>query len=175
MADDGETHTASLTFRRRNALENMMPNVRVPPFEEFYSTHRDRVYRLLVRKLGRERAEDAFQETFLRALRAYDDLGHGDELGAWAATIAERVAIDVHRRARPTGEPDDGTAWDSRPAHAELEHLAGQLPPTERAAVVLRYGYDLDYEQIGAVLGSNAIAARQATSAGVRRLRKELR
>ena len=60
------------------------------------------------------------------------------------------------------------------PQHAELEHLAGELPPTERAAVVLRYGYDLDYEQIGAVLGSNATAARQAASAGVRRLRKEL-
>jgi RNA polymerase sigma factor (sigma-70 family) len=151
-----------------------MPNMRVPPFEEFYSTHRDRVFGLLVSRLGRQRAEDAFQETFLRALRAYGDLRHGDQLGAWATTIAERVAIDIHRRARPTAELDDGMTWDSRPAHAELEHLAGQLPATERAAVVLRYGYDLDYEQIGAVLGSNAIAARQATSAGVRRLRKEL-
>lgn len=151
-----------------------MASVRVPPFEDFYATHQDRVYRLLVSRLGRERAEDAFQETFLRALRAYGDLRHGDQLGAWAATIAERVAIDVHRRARPSEELDDGATWDSRPAHAELEHLAGQLPATERAAVVLRYGYDLDYEQIGAVLGSNAIAARQATSAGVRRLRKEL-
>jgi RNA polymerase sigma factor (sigma-70 family) len=152
----------------------MMPNVRLPPFEEFYSAHRDRVYRLLVSRLGRQRAEDAFQETFLRALRAYGDLRHGDQLGAWAATIAERVAIDVHRRARPTEELDDATTWDSRPAHADLEHLAGRLPATERAAVVLRYGYDLDFEQIGAVLGSNATAARQATSAGVRRLRKEL-
>ena len=61
-----------------------------------------------------------------------------------------------------------------RPAYAELEHLAARLPATERAAVVLRYGYDLDYDQIGAVLGSNAVAARQAASAGVRRLRKEL-
>ena len=113
------------------------------------------------------------QETFLRALRAYGDLRHGDQLGAWAATIAERVAIDVHRRARSTeGSSRRGIRG---PLHAELEHLAGQLPATERAAVVLRYGYDLDYEQIGAVLGSNAIAARQATSAGVRRLRKELR
>jgi DNA-directed RNA polymerase specialized sigma24 family protein len=50
------------------------------------------------------------------------------------------------------------------------------LPPTERAAVVLRYGYDLDYSDIGAALGSNATAARQAASAGIRRLRqKELR
>jgi DNA-directed RNA polymerase specialized sigma24 family protein len=62
---------------------------------------------------------------------------------------------------------------DGRPAFAELEHLAGELPPTERAAVVLRYGYDLDYDDIGAALGSNAVAARQAASAGIRRLRRK--
>lgn len=151
-----------------------MSTVSVPPFEEFYASHRDRVFRLLVRRLGRQQAEDAFQETFLRALRAYGSLRHADNLGAWAATIAENVAVDVQRRRRPVDELDEPADWDTRPAHAELEHLAGDLPPTERAAVVLRYGYDLDYEQIGAVLGSNAVAARQATSAGVRRLRKEL-
>jgi DNA-directed RNA polymerase specialized sigma24 family protein len=89
-------------------------------------------------------------------------------------TIAEHVVIDAHRRSRATDELQEAESWDGRPAHAELEHLAGGLPPTERAAVVLRYGYDLDYDQIGAVLGSNATAARQAASAGVRRLRKEL-
>jgi RNA polymerase sigma factor (sigma-70 family) len=152
----------------------MMTTVPVPPFEQFYEAHRDRVYGLLVRRLGRQRAEDAFQETFLRALSGYGRLSHGEQLGAWVATIAERVAIDVHRRTRPTAELDELPGWDSRPPHAALEHLAGRLPPTERAAVVLRYGYDLDYEQIGAVLGSNSTAARQAASAGVRRLRKEL-
>jgi RNA polymerase sigma factor (sigma-70 family) len=152
----------------------MMKPVDVPPFETFYAEHRGRVYRLLVLRLGRQQAEDAFQETFLRALRSYDDLRHGEQLGAWVATIAERVAIDVHRRARPSPEATDDPSWDSRPAYAQLEHLAARLPATERAAVVLRYGYDLDYDQIGAVLGSNAVAARQATSAGVRRLRKEL-
>ena len=151
-----------------------MKPVDVPPFEEFYAAHGDRVYRLLVRRLGRQQAEDAFQETFLRALRAYARLRHAEELGAWVSTIAERVAIDVYRRARPTSDAVEVETWDARPAYADLEHLSARLPATERAAVVLRYGYDFDYEQIGAVLGSNAVAARQATSAGVRRLRKEL-
>jgi DNA-directed RNA polymerase specialized sigma24 family protein len=127
----------------------MMEAVRVPPFERFYEANRDEIYAFLVRRLGRERAEDAFQETFLRALRAYGRLRHGRHLR----------------------EP---TAPDRRPAYAELEHLAGALPPTERTAVILRYGYDLDYAEIGAALGSSPEAARQATSAGVRRLRKEL-
>ena len=39
----------------------------VPPFERFYAENRDAVFAHLVRLLGRQRAEDAFQETFLRA------------------------------------------------------------------------------------------------------------
>ena len=54
-----------------------------------------------------------------------------------------------------------------------MRDLTEELPPTERAAVVLRYGYDLDYKRIGAVLGSSAEAARQAASSGVRRLRRK--
>jgi RNA polymerase sigma factor (sigma-70 family) len=147
--------------------------VSLPPFERFYEEHREEIYAFLTRRLGRERAEDAFQETFLKALRAYPKLRHGEHLRAWAYTIASRVAIDEHRRPRADAELPELAALDGRPAFAQLEHLADELPPTERAAVVLRYGYDLDYAEIGAALGSNATAARQAASAGIRRLRRK--
>ena len=39
---------------------------------------------------------------------------------------------------------------------------------------MLRYGYDLTYDQIAAALDSSPEAARQAASTGVRRLRKEM-
>ncbi|HZR93589.1 MAG TPA: sigma-70 family RNA polymerase sigma factor [Gaiellaceae bacterium] len=145
----------------------------IPPFERFYHEHRSAVLSVLRRRLGSQRAEDAYQETFLRALRAYDRLRDGRNLRAWVLTIAERVAIDEQRRARGQAELPEQEAWDARPAFAQLEHLVSQLPPTERAAVVLRYGYDLDYERIGAALGSGAEAARQAASSGVRRLRRK--
>jgi RNA polymerase sigma factor (sigma-70 family) len=152
----------------------MMSTMAVPPFERFYEQHRDEIYAFLTRRLGANRAEDAFQETFLRALRAYPRLEHGDHLRAWAYTIAARIVIDDQRRApRVAAELPELAATDGRPAYAELEHLAADLPPTERAAVVLRYGYDLDYDDIGAALGSNATAARQAASSGVRRLRRK--
>jgi RNA polymerase sigma factor (sigma-70 family) len=147
--------------------------MRVPAFERFYESHRNEIWAFLVRRLGRERAEDAFQETFLRALRAYPRLEHGRHLRAWAYTIAGRVAIDELRRGAPDALAEEVATEDGRPAYAELEHLASHLPPTERAAVVLRYGYDLDYEEIGAALGSSAEAARQAASSGVRRLRRK--
>ena len=145
----------------------------IPPFERFYAEHGEEVYGVLVRRLGRQRAEDAFQETFLRALRAYSALRHGDHLRAWVLTIARNVAIDAFRRERPTAELEEPAELPRRPAYAELEHLTDDLPPTERAAVVLRYAYDMPYAAIGAALGSSEDAARQATSAGVRRLRKK--
>ncbi len=151
-----------------------MDGVSIPPFERFYAAHREEVYGYLSRLLGRELAEDAFQETFLRALRAYPDLEHGRHLRAWAFTIATRVALDERRRHRAAPEVPDGAILDSRPAYAELEHLAGELPATERAAVVLRYGYDLAYGEIASALGSSEEAARQAASAGVRRLRRRM-
>jgi RNA polymerase sigma factor (sigma-70 family) len=152
----------------------MMEAVAIPPFERFYEAHREEILAFLVRRLGRDRAEDAFQETFLRALRAYGRLAHGEHLRAWAYTIASRVALDELRRGRPAAVAGAGAdaAEDELPAYAQLEHLAAGLPPTERAAVVLRYGYDLEYAEIGAALGSNAEAARQAASSGVRRLRR---
>ena len=147
----------------------------IPPFETFYAAHRDEVLRYLNSRLGGQRAEDAFQETFLRALRAYDRLEHADHLRAWILTIASRIAIDDVRRRRPHDElaEDAIRHEDARPAFEELAPLTDGLPPKERAAVVLRYGYDLDYDEIGDALGTSDGAARQAASAGVRRLRKE--
>jgi RNA polymerase sigma factor (sigma-70 family) len=149
-----------------------MHAVAVPPFESFYLEYRADVLRLLRRRLGADGAEDAFQETFLRALRAYDRLEHGEHLRAWVLTIAQNVALDALRRARARVELVETGAEDLRPAYAELADLTDGLPPKERAAVVLRYGYDLSYDQIAAVLGSSRDAARQAASTGVRRLRR---
>ncbi len=152
----------------------MMGNVAtepIPPFERFYVAHRDEVLGYLRRLLG-QRAEDAWQETFLRALRAYDRLEHGRHLRAWVFTIATNVAMD-DLRARPQPQPDGEPSVElRRDAFRDLEHLTGDLPPTERAAVVLRYGYDLAYVQIADALGSSEEAARAAASSGVRRLRR---
>jgi RNA polymerase sigma factor (sigma-70 family) len=144
----------------------------VPPFESFYEENQDAVLRELRRLLGRD-AEDAYQETFLRALRGYGRLRNADNLRAWVLTIARRVAADHYRRREAKPEPAEPQR-DSRPAYAELGELAEELPRKERAAVVLRYGYDLSYAAIGAALGSSEDAARQAASSGVRRLRRRM-
>jgi RNA polymerase sigma factor (sigma-70 family) len=154
--DDGESVTAG-----------------IPPFETFYMGHREEVIRVLRRLVGPDAAEDAFQETFLRALRAYTRLDHGDHLRAWVLTIARNVALDLQRRTRARGELPEIPYEDGRPAFEDLAPLTDELPEKERAAVVLRYGYDLSYDEIAAAIGSSPDAARQAASSGVRRLRRK--
>ena len=154
-------------------MRSMAPADQIPPFERFYLAHREEVLRYLRRLLG-PRADDAWQETFLRALRAYDRLEHGRHLRAWVFTIATNVAMDELRpRAQSNLEQTAEPAAElRRDSFKELEHLTDELPPTERAAVVLRYGYDLGYAQIADALGSSEEAARAAASSGVRRLRR---
>ena len=165
----------------------------LPPFELVYREHRDELFGFLRMRLPNADAADVFQETFLRALRTYPGLAHGDELRGWLYTIARSVLVDRARRARsrpqevsshelPVGEAPTRSADDppsAGPASlvadaAGLAGLTGDLPRTERAAVVLRYGFDMGYDQIGAALDASAVAARQAASSGVRRLRRQL-
>ncbi|HXZ58232.1 MAG TPA: sigma-70 family RNA polymerase sigma factor [Gaiellaceae bacterium] len=163
-----------LTPGGATAFVVMMEAVTVPPFERFYEEQREPVLVQLRRMLGRDAADDAFQETFLRALRAYPTLKHGRHLRAWALAIARNVAIDAYRRERVTSAeiPDLGSVDEPLP-YEELRRLTADLPQKERVAVFLRFGYDLSYEDIGAALGSSSEAARQAASSGVRRLRRK--
>jgi RNA polymerase sigma factor (sigma-70 family) len=87
-------------------------------------------------------------------------------------TIATNVAMDELRAKRHPALDGEPVTELRRDAFRELEHLTDELPPTERAAVVLRYGYDLPYAQIADALGSSEEAARAAASSGVRRLRR---
>ena len=77
----------------------------LPPFQRFLDAHADDVLRFLVASVGRHDADDAFQETFLSALRAYRRLRPDSNLRAWVLTIAHRKALDVHRARRRNPVP----------------------------------------------------------------------
>jgi RNA polymerase sigma factor (sigma-70 family) len=148
-----------------------------PPFSMFLEAHRDAVYRFLVALVGPDEADDCFQDTFLKALRAYPDLSDGRNLRGWVLTIARRTAIDAHRarrrRPEPAADPEpaavDGTPQLGDPA---LWAAVRGLPPRQRAAVALRYVSDLPYAEMGRVMGCTEEAARRSAFEGVRRLRE---
>ena len=149
------------------------------PFQRVLDEHRDLIWRVCVAAAGRDEAEDAFQETWLSALRAYPELDAGANVRAWLITIARRKAIDVHRarRRRPLAagdalpdaaapaapEPDDGL-WDAVRA----------LPPGQRAAVILRYAGDLRPLEVAQTLGISDEAARRRIADGLKSLRLEI-
>jgi RNA polymerase sigma factor (sigma-70 family) len=151
----------------------------LPPFQRFLDAHRDDVLRYLVAAVGRHDADDAFQETFLSALRAYERLTPGSDLRAWVLTIAHRKALDVHRgRARrplPVAEPGEPAAAPPSDV-AEDDHWerVRALPPRQHAVLTLRYAAGLTHGEIATALGCTIEAARRAASDGLKTLREEL-
>src|SRR4051812_49652665 len=99
----------------RRPPENRSTGVSLPPFQRFLDEHADAMWRLCVASVGRDDADDAFQEACLSALRAYPKLRAQSNLRAWALTVAHRKALDVHR-ARSRAPVAVGVAGEDRPA-----------------------------------------------------------
>jgi len=161
------------------------PAARLPPFQRFLDAHAPDVLRYLVASVGRHDADDAFQETFLAALRAYPRLRPDSNLRGWVLTIAHSKAIDVHRaRGRnpvPVAEIHEGARPTHPPPHHPPDSGAGDhwervraLPPRQREVLTLRYAADLSHAEIATALGCTEEAARRAAADGLKNLRKEL-
>lgn len=151
----------------------------LPPFQTVLDDHAGAVMAILHGAVGRDGAEDCFQETFLAALRAYPKLEDDSNLRGWLLTIAHRKAIDHHRaRGRApvaVAAVAEVAVEDGLPERDErLWAAVGTLPPKQRAAVALRYGSDLPHAEIAAALGCSPEAARRSLHEGLKRLRKEL-
>lgn len=151
----------------------------LPPFQAFLDEHRAAVYRFLVALVGRQEADDCFQDTFLSALRAYPRLRDESNLRAWVMQIAHRKAVDAHRSRRrrpdPVGDVPDGPAAEEQNRDPKLWGLVRALPSKQREAVVLRFVGDLPYREIGRIVGASEAAARQSVRLGLRKLREEWR
>lgn len=147
--------------------------MKLPPFQALVDEHGDKIFRFLVAAVGRDAAEDCFQETFLSALRAYPDLERADNLKGWLFTIAYRKTID-HRRSRRPIHVDAESSVPEPSTVPDLWAAVGRLPDKQRAAIALRYVDDLPYRRIGQIVGCSEAAARQNVRAGLARLREEM-
>jgi RNA polymerase sigma factor (sigma-70 family) len=129
---------------------------------EVYRSHGRLVYAVAYKVLGDHGlAEEATQQTFLKAWRAAQSFDEQRELGPWLAAIARRVAIDLYRReavratdpleSAPSGDP----ALISTPHSAEamydvweVREAMAQLPPDEREIVRLQHLEGFTHAQI---------------------------
>jgi len=149
--------------------------MKLPPFQRLLEEQRTDVYRFLVASVGRQAADDCFQETFLSALRAYPRLRDASNLRGWLFTIATRKALDhwrgERRRPLPVEQLPEPVAPEHPDGDSELWTAVGSLPPMQRAAVIHRYVLDLPYAEIADALGISEEAARANTYEGRRKLR----
>jgi len=159
----------------------VLPRVSLPPFQTVLDRHGLALHRYLVACVGRQEADDRFQDTIVAALRAYPELGH-DNVEAWLITIAHRKVIDAGRaagrRPDPVGEVPEpragGRATDAPTADPELWAAVRGLPPKQRSAVVLRHVAGWRYREIAELVGTSEGAARQNVLEALKRLRQEV-
>ena len=148
----------------------------LPPFQTFMNAHYQDVFRFLVATVGRQDADDCFQETFLAAFRAYPRLQDASNLRGWIFTVAHRKAMDSHRariRRPVVSESAPERAVESNPsAEIELWEQLGELPPRQRTAVAHRYLNDFSYREIGTIMRCSEEAARQNVYQGLRKLKE---
>lgn len=148
-----------------------------PPFESVVAEHGARILRVCRAVLGPTTdADDAWSETFLAALKAWQEFPADGKVEAWLVTIAHRKAIDVTRaRARqpvPVGEITDRAPAPTPDGRTdELWEAVRQLPERQRQTVAYHYLGGLKYAEIAELLGGTTEAARKAASDGIRSLR----
>ena len=146
------------------------------------------VYAVAYRVLGdRVLAEEATQQTFLKAWRAADSLEDTREMGPWLATIARRVAIDVYRsETRRSADPLDSVAPGDPALRAEPETVeaaydlwevrqaVSELPADEREIVRLQHFEGLTHTEIAERLALPAGTVKSRSFRAHRRLAAQL-
>jgi RNA polymerase sigma-70 factor (ECF subfamily) len=148
-------------------------------FAELVYNYQDAVYNLTYRMLGeRAEAEDAAQETFLRAYLHLYRYDAARSFKTWLLSIASNHCIDRLRKRRirwlslddplpsesalalsssePT--PEEWTLKSERGQN--IQRLLDELAPEYRAAVILRYWYDYSYIEIAQTLETTESAIK---------------
>ncbi len=113
----------------------------------------------------RDRADEATQETFVRAHRQLGSLRTTDRWRSWLFGVARRVSLEQLRRDRrdrgslhavpeqADRAPNPEAALIGRESDLLIERALEQLDEDRRAALLLRLDHGLDYDSIGEVLG----------------------
>jgi len=145
------------------------------------------VFNLCYRMLGNAGdAEDAAQETFLRAYKSLNRYDRTRSFITWLLSIASHYCIDQLRKRRFTSFSidDEDHAWlvlaDPGPnpeksfttseKQAQVQELLETLGPKDRSAVIMRYWYNYSYEEIAEALSLTISAVKSR----LHRARKEL-
>jgi RNA polymerase sigma-70 factor (ECF subfamily) len=150
------------------------------------SRYRDRYARFAVHMLGnREDAEEALQDSFIRAYRSLGRCEDPEKFGSWLMQILinrcrthggrrrrrERtfVSDDIAMLNASEMHPADQRAW-----RGEIERAVGQLDPLQREAFLLKHVEERSYEEIAELTGVGISALKMRVKRACDRLRELL-
>jgi RNA polymerase sigma-70 factor (ECF subfamily) len=147
-------------------------------FGQLIEAYQGPVYNLAYRMLGnRGEVEEAAQEAFIRAYTRLDTYDPSRKFSTWMLSITSNYCVDLLRKRRalllsldqplpphPALMSDRAENPESQAAESEREALVQSLlehlPEDYRQAVVLRYWYDLSYEEIAEVMDTSVSAIK---------------
>lgn len=140
-------------------------------FAAIYDRYSQSLYRFCLSIVGNvEDAQDALQNTMVKALRSLPGEKRQIQLKPWLYRVAHNESIELLRRRRDEarvdpelavggGEPSEAAAVRERLRHL-IEDLA-ELPERQRAVLVMRELAGLSFAQIGEALDTSAAVVRQ--------------
>lgn len=138
-------------------------------FAHLVDLYQKRVFSVCYRMLGNSTAaEDAAQESFLRAYQALDSYDPMRSFATWLLSITSHYCIDQIRKKKLQflSIDDEKYAWLAPPAKGpnpesqalenekkdRVQEMLGKLEEVDRAAVILQYWHDYSYQEIAEAL-----------------------
>ncbi len=134
-----------------------------------------------------ETVKDIIHDVFLDIMSRGNDLSRIANIKAYLFRIVHNRMVDLHRSHIDTcdlseRDPDMQISLTSLDAMIESEHvvrirrmlesLLNQLSPKQREALLLRFVYEMEYNEIALILNVTPHAARKFVSKGLSKLRK---
>jgi RNA polymerase sigma-70 factor (ECF subfamily) len=154
-------------------------------FDDLLARHQAEIYRYAL-QLTRNAADadDLYQETMMKAYRAFERLDASSNYRAWLYKIASNSFLSGRRKANRES-PLDGTIelelaaapvdhaakLDAANLLREVERFVAGLPDKQRLALILRKYHELGYDEISANLKCSEAAARANVHEALRKLR----
>jgi len=162
----------------------MMPTKTLTDFDTLVDEHSREIFAYLWRMLrDPQDAEDALQETFLRAFKGFPRLEDDSNLRAWLYKIATNVAYTLlKKRNRLSSRTSDLSEFTSIATNDDLARCdlmevvlqaVEQLPHHQQSALMLRNYQGFSYGEIGEALDCSPEAARANVYQAVKKLRRQ--
>ncbi|MEI8132275.1 MAG: sigma-70 family RNA polymerase sigma factor [Leptolinea sp.] len=144
-------------------------------FSQLVETYQRPVFNLCYRMLGDAmEAEDAAQETFWRAYQGMKKYDPSRSFVTWLLSIAAHYCIDQQRKRKipmvdidilpeenmPDPSPNPEKVISKQLENRALHRLLDQLQPQDRAAVILRYWYEMSEQEISNTLQLSTSAVK---------------